>query len=255
MTIETLCHALGIPVERGLKLAAENGVRCGSADTLTEAQMEMLQIVLLRLYRPGSRKDPPKPAAPRQPVVVHEPIRVPAPEPAPAEPEKTLAPACSGPVNPIMERLVLEKKILIDTCSLMHDKCADVIGQMIPAMEKHGKKLLVPEKVIAELNKHHRCRTDPGKAAAADRALGLCRLLKARGCLSVRGESRDNFADNTFYVALSQYRTKYHMLLITQDRGLTRDVLKLNEVRSVKGYPIEVMYVNAGGGLSRSSSY
>lgn len=246
MTIETLCHALGIPVERGLQLAAENGVRCGAADPLSDGQMETLRIVLLRMYRPGLRKEPPK----QQVAVLHEPVHAAAPAPAapaPAEPEKL-------PLSD-MERMVLEKKIMIDTCSLMHDKCESVILQLIPALEKHGKKLLVPEKVIAELNKHHRCYTDPAKSRAADRALKLCRLLMAHGCMSVRGESRDNFADNTFYVALSQYRTQYHMLLITQDRGLTRDVLKLNELRSVRGYPIEVMYVNARGGLSRSTPY
>ena len=241
MTIETLCHALGIPVERGLQLAAENGVRCGAADTLSDKQKEAMQTVLMRMYRPGLRKEPPKQQVP----VVHEPVRAAAP--APAEPEQSLSPE--------MEWMVLEKQIMIDTCSLMHEKCESVIRQLIPALEKHGKKLVVPEKVIAELNKHHRCRTDPAKVRAADRALGLCRLLMAHGCMSVRGESRDNFADNTFYVALSQYRTRYHMLLITQDRGLTRDVLKLNEVRSVKGYPIEVMYVDARGGLSRSNPY
>lgn len=256
MTIESLCHALNVSTELGMKLARENGLCCAETDPLTPEQITKLQVILLRLYRPGIIN-----AAREAAPAIHEPapaaVQAP-PEPAPPEtpePEKPRVRPAGKPADPVMERLVLEKKIMIDTCSLMHDKCSSVILALLPALEKHGKKLLVPEKVITELYKHRGSRSDQAKAASANRALRMLQMLREHGCLSIRGERTDNFADNAFYVALSQYRTEYHMLLITQDRGLTRDVLQLNQMRSVRGHPIEVMYVNGRGELSPSSPY
>lgn len=204
---------------------------------LTSAELRAVQMYLLRAYpvpvqaRPSPEKQQPLPATSQ----AQEPVK-------PAE-----------PVDPELERLVLEKKIMIDTCSLMHDKCALFVEKLLPALRKHGKKVVVPAKVIAELKKHQKNKKDPFRAAAAVQGLALCMKLRQAECLSIRGADRDNFADNTFFVAISGYRYKYSILLITQDRKLGQDVLRLNEMRSTRGYPVAVCYLNGRGELCPSS--
>lgn len=204
---------------------------------LSAEEVRSLRMLLLRSYqtKPGSRQAP---------------GREPAPEPAPKQ-QAPAAPAVR--VDPEMERLVLEKKIMIDTCSLMHDKCRLMLSKLLPALQKHGKEVVVPAKVIGELKKHQGDPSDPFRAASAAEGLRLCEMLKQAGCLSVRGTERDNFADNAFFVSISGYRYEHSMLLITQDRKLSQDILRLNDMQSVKGHPVEVRYLNGAGHLCRSS--
>lgn len=202
--------------------------------SLTPVELRAVQMYLLRAYPvPGQARPEPEMKPPSAP------------------PRGAEAPAAY--VDPEMERLVLEKKIMIDTCSLMHDKCSLMVEKLLPALCKHGKKVVVPAKVIAELKKHQKNTADPFRAAAAVQGLSLCMKLKQAECLSIRGADRDNFADNTFFVAISGYRYKYSILLITQDRKLGQDVLRLNEMRSTKGYPVTVCYLNGRGQLCPSS--
>ena len=219
---------------------------------LTSAELRAVQMYLLRAYpvpvqarpEPGKQQPLPGPSQAQEPVKSAEPVKT-------AEPVKPAEPV--GPVDPELERLVLEKKIMIDTCSLMHDKCALFVEKLLPALRKHGKKVVVPAKVIAELKKHQKNKKDPFRAAAAVQGLALCMKLRQAECLSIRGADRDNFADNTFFVAISGYRYKYSILPITQDRKLGQDVLRLNEMRSTRGYPVAVCYLNGRGELCPSS--
>ena len=244
MTIKEVCQMLNIPVEQGMKLAMDNGVHCGETEPLTKEQMAIIRNLALRVHRPGEVKVPPKASLPPKPVATTGgPAPTPAEVPSPEAPKEL--PDSKEPRAP-------RTAAMIDTCSLMHGQCEQMLRKLLPAMEKHGQKMIIPEKVIGELYKH---RQNPEKQDAAAKALRLCQMLRAHDCLTVRGEDKDNFADNTFYVALSRYRTRYHMMLITQDRGLTRDVLKLNQLRSVKGYPVEVMRITGRGELEISAPY
>ncbi len=154
--------------------------------------------------------------------------------------------------NSKMDTLVRENWLMIDTCSLMVPSCPGVIDQMIPALQRHGKKLIVPQRVIEELQKHHRNSNDPERAKLAGLGLSCCARLKKASCLDVRGADTDHFADNAIYVALSRYHYNYQMLLITQDKALARDVLQLNRNTLVPGKPVSVMYITARGELRKS---
>ena len=152
-----------------------------------------------------------------------------------------------------METLVLEKKIMIDTCSLMHERCEDVIGQLLTHLKKYRKKMIIPVRVIDELKKLQLSSDDSDKRHAANNGMRLCRELLDNGCLSVRGSDKDNFADNVFFVTISNYRYYHRMVLITQDRPLTYDVLQLNTFQSGgECHPVEVMHITGDGELCLS---
>lgn len=169
--------------------------------------------------------------------------------------EKTVQPQVDDDVPEEMseyEQIVKKYKIMIDTCSLMHTKCEDVIKALLPALKKYNGKIIVPKKVIDELKKHQKCFDDPSKVELAEKGLYLCNLLLNSGCLSIRGGSNDNFADNVFFVQFTNYRYKYSMLLITQDRKLTHDILQINNLKSAGGFPVNVMRINYNGKLVQS---
>lgn len=237
MTIKEISMVLGVPVERTMQIAQEQGIFCQPEELLDDQQMHTIRTFLLRSNiladRPIEKKQQKNKTT----------------ETVPHASKKPPVEVWDGQVDPQMEKLVLEKKIVIDTCSLMHDKCEILIRSLLPALQKHKKRVLIPERVLDELRKHQKCINDPEKATKANQGMRICHMLQKAGCITIRGANQDNFADNTLYVAMSHYRYQYHMLLITQDRGLSADILGLNRTRSTAGHPIEVMYINSRGAL------
>ena len=154
-----------------------------------------------------------------------------------------------------MEELARNYVMMIDTCSLMHDKCEIMMDELLPALQKAHKHLIVPEKVMLELKKLRNDTSDPLRSAYALEGLKICQELRDADCLSIRGSKSDNFADNVFFVYFSNYRDRYRLLLITQDQGLTHDILQLNGLRSSDGYPVKVMHITRYGKLEESELY
>jgi hypothetical protein len=146
-------------------------------------------------------------------------------------------------------------KIFMDTCSLLTDAADTFWQNIIPFLQTYGTKVIIPMRCGQELEKHAGNAANPELAQKAKHTLKIVNQLISAGYVEIRGEASDNFADNVFLTVFTKFRIHENLLLITQDRGLTRDVLKLNDVRSVRGYPVEVMHVNARGSLSRSTPY
>ena len=147
----------------------------------------------------------------------------------------------------VLEYLVYNNIIMIDTCSLMETGCELMIEKMCPFLKKYHKKIIVPLRVIEELRKHS--IGEVSKRAAARKGLEICQRLDRENCLSVKGNKHDHFADNTFYVQFARFRSRYHLMLITQDKDLSYDILQLNHLKSCSGNPVEVYKVLENGYL------
>ncbi len=148
-----------------------------------------------------------------------------------------------------LERIVREKVIAMDTCTLMHEGCEKLIDKLIPLLSRYERVVYIPYCVLEELRQHMQHRWDRIRASAAAKGYEQCKKLQEAGCLSVRGSRLDSFADNVFFVLFSKYRYRSHMLLVTQDRKLTMDILQLNKTKASSGYPIEVMFIDRNGDL------
>ncbi len=153
------------------------------------------------------------------------------------------------PADPQLEVLVRERMIMMDTCTLMHEGCDKLIDRLLPLLVKYGRSVCLPQRVIEELRHHSWDHRDRSRAASAARGYQLCKRLQDAGCLSVRSSRLDSFADNVLFVLFSKYRYHEHLLLITQDRKLTMDILQLNKTQSSAGYPAEVMFIDKDGKL------
>lgn len=144
-------------------------------------------------------------------------------------------------------------KIEIDTCSLLYPACEKLLQHMEPWIRESSNPLLIPTSVYEELYKHA-TTPNPEKPELAENAkkrLILINQMREKGLVEFRGQKSDGiFNDRAVISHLIALNGKYSMMLITQDKGLARDVLKLNMLDSVRGRPIAVRRVDDAGYLA-----
>lgn len=148
----------------------------------------------------------------------------------------------------ILEEYVEKYKIFIDTCSLVNDNINKFWVDIIPLLLRYNNKIIIPNKVKMELEKHAKKR-DISLSKRANQALSSIKKLMDNNLIDIRGEKTDNFADNVFLTVFTKYRLKYELLLITQDKNLMKDIDKLNSFKSNKGKKISIKKLGKDGKL------
>lgn len=150
-------------------------------------------------------------------------------------------------------------KIFIDTCSLLSPAADKFWERMIPVLQEVGTDIVVPRRVCEEVEKFaadpalclQKSPNNPELNRLAVAAKQRLLRLKADQLIRILGDDTDNFADNVFQTVFTQYRLKYNLLLITQDRKLSNDILRIAESESSKTTKkIEVRKIDTHGYLS-----
>ena len=145
-----------------------------------------------------------------------------------------------------------EFKIFIDTCSLLDDMAYIFFENIKPFLKAYNKKIIIPSKVIEELEKHSQ-NSDPNKLELVQNATRMLYeilpKLKNDGFIEIIGEKNEPFADAVFHYVFDKFRTIHRLLLITQDNKLAKDILNKNESESVKGHKIFVRRINPKNGF------
>ncbi len=149
-----------------------------------------------------------------------------------------------------MKSYCKEHKIFMDTCSLLHFASGLFWENIIPLLEQYQNKIIIPHRCIEELKKHSQNEEDEELATNAKACIGRLSKLVDEGYVEIRGEAGDNFADNVFQVVFTKFRMKYKLMLITQDNDLAKDILALNEIKSVKANLVTVQRINKYGFFS-----
>lgn len=122
-------------------------------------------------------------------------------------------------------------RIFIDTCSMMKNDFDSFLGALIPILAVNHKKLVIPYSCLEELKKHE---SNPQLNDEANSAIESLMIIKEY--IEIRGNKDDGeFADNVFLRVFTQFRLKYNLILITEDKKLKTDVLNLNNSKSVLG--------------------
>ncbi len=153
-------------------------------------------------------------------------------------------------------------RIFIDTSSLLSESSEKFLASLFPFLDREKQKLIVPLSVYKEIAKFadhpENCvgRPEDFQRRAA-RAKGNIALLQRTGHVDVFGDPGDDeHADNVFLRIFKQFRTKYHLALITQDGKLTNGILNLNRFRSDAGnHEIAVFKIGGHGTLSRQRQW
>lgn len=134
----------------------------------------------------------------------------------------------------MLEGIVQSSKLFIDTCSLMHNRGEDFFLKKLKlVLLGQHKRVIIPEKVINEVARLRKTGNFHTKNAASRGAAILRDYINHR-LVDVRGEPSDPFADSLFQYIFMKFRTRYNLTLLTQDRRLAQDILRIKTVKSVK---------------------
>ena len=128
-----------------------------------------------------------------------------------------------------------DTRVFVDTSSLMEDASALFMWNLAGTLREKGlRPLIVARSVAEELNRLTSHKNEVTSRKAQD-AIGLVESLRNEENAEIVGEKDDGeFADNLFQTIFTQLRLKYRLVLITQDRGLAKDILSLNSSASVE---------------------
>lgn len=155
--------------------------------------------------------------------------------------------------------VVANYKILIDTCSLLSEFAESFWKHIIPILKQKKTNVVVPLRVYEEVRKfadsielcQRRSPDNPNLNKLACSAKEIICKLRSEGLVRILGDENDNFADNVFQTVFTQYRMKYNLLLITQDKNLAVDILRISESKAViVNTKIQVRRINKYGYLS-----
>ena len=138
-----------------------------------------------------------------------------------------------------LESSVKKIKIFIDTCSLLSDQADMFWRNITPILQREHKAIIVPFRVYEEVKKFSDnpmlCvqKGNPELNQRAKATLNNIAALQRAGIIEVFGDKNDNFADNVFQTVFTQFRLKYNLMLITQDRNLASDILAIGKSKAV----------------------
>ncbi|MGI5952946.1 MAG: zinc-ribbon domain containing protein [Dysosmobacter sp.] len=148
-----------------------------------------------------------------------------------------------------LERVVQRFTLLIDTCALLHEQFPLLMERMAPLLRQNGKVLIVPSSVLTELR--NLADKKPKLTERIRMLLPLMAQMKSQGVLKVYGSTCEDFGDQQMLAVVTRFMTSAQLLVITQDNGLSSDLLRLNQLDSVRGKQVAVSRINRYGYLSR----
>ena len=158
-----------------------------------------------------------------------------------------------------LQNIIRNYKVFIDTCSLLSVNAEKFWEHVIPILRAERVDIIIPYRVYQEVDKFasdpELCRrkspNDPELNRLAIVAKNKIIQLHNEGLVRVLGDKNDNFADNVFQTVFTQYRMKYNMFLITQDKNLADDILRIAQSKAVTvNTDISVRRINKYGYLS-----
>lgn len=155
-------------------------------------------------------------------------------------------------INSLLQNLLQKDdvRIFIDTCSMMNDGFDDLLDSLIPILDVNHKKLVIPNSCIKEIIKKKKHKENPTLSKKAESALDSLEII--RQFIDVRGNVNDGaFADTVFLCVFTQFRLKYNLILITEDKNLKADVLGLNNTKSVLGKRVYVFNIKEALSMNR----
>ena len=144
---------------------------------------------------------------------------------------------------------------MIDTCSMMEES----FPTWLETFEKSKKyslqfhPLIVLKQCVQELKKHSKGKILE-KKRTAKLALEILKAAKKNKTIALTRYKvgKRNFGDHAIFSKVNDDHLDYKILVITQDKGLTSDILKLNEMLSINGKPVSVMKLSKNAELVRN---
>lgn len=146
-----------------------------------------------------------------------------------------------------------QQKIYLDTSAAMHYVgFKEFVKQVEATLQESEKKIIVMKVVWLELIRNYNS-VDKIKAEAANQAISI--ISSHRDIFEIEDEEifqyemEHAFADKVLLSSLILERTDASILLITNDRMLSKDALEINHQSSCHGHKISTCFIADNGNL------
>ena len=163
-----------------------------------------------------------------------------------------------------LEYYVNNYRIFMDTCVFLHSDYELFMSKAEPYLRKYDASIIVPARVLDELERVG--KRLPERRAAAQKARARIQQYVQAKLVRVLGEAMDDrVADSLFLAIFTRFRMKYNLMLITNDVDLAANIeslgscSSLNNIRHVSAqritrYGYLQPVVQAGSSSSGSTS-
>lgn len=129
-------------------------------------------------------------------------------------------------------------RFFLDTCFALKGAYFDLLDDsFFASLKEADNPLIIPYPVYREIKKKEADKSDADLSKNAGMALKRLQQLKKQEMIRLLGSPDEHFADQVFLEVFTKFRQKYDLVLFTQDRGLTRDLLRLNLTESTTRCP------------------
>ena len=137
--------------------------------------------------------------------------------------------------------------ILVDTCTVLHDKFIGFLDSIEDRDPILTPKLIIPQCVLMELSKFENEESPRGEQTrSVQKALPI---YQQKGVLKILDHPQKNFRPDEFFLSYAPHRQSERILFITQDYALCRDLVGMNRSASCYGYPVCVKRLSFYGTL------
>lgn len=154
---------------------------------------------------------------------------------------------CKARAN--LMRVVDRYTLIFDTCALLHDKFPVMFTRILPLLQANGKRIIIPSSVETELKQLFLTKSE-----LREHINSVSKVLDAgveAGVVEIGGDPECSFGDQQLLSLALRLRSSEKPLVVTFDRKLSDDLLRMNQSDSVQGEKIAVSRISAYGYLSR----
>ena len=147
----------------------------------------------------------------------------------------------------LMNEIFTKSKVFIDTSSLMDEHYPDFEQLLFPTLRSKNAYIIIPQRVINELNKLSN-NIDEKKSNAAKYAIDS--IDKNKQFINIESENEYNFTRDVFLQQFTILHMEYNLTLITQNIGLAHDIININKSTNQNStYMINVYRITKWGTL------
>ena len=143
--------------------------------------------------------------------------------------------------------------IIVDTCSVLEGSFQSFANRAAPLLSSTKKKLVVPKVVLHEILKNSKKPSLENWARIASRIINE---LYEQGLVLIAGDELEpGFGDVVFLSNVLKQFLSTDVVVITQDKKLTHDLLSFNDLQSVQSRHRICVYKLANHGFLELGTY
>lgn len=150
--------------------------------------------------------------------------------------------------NDALTAIAKHYKIIAHADFLLHAQAVPFITSYENTLKEVGNKIIVPLRAV-EAIQDAILSFNPSLYGPARNALNLLAKMQKNDLLDIRGEETDQDLNGLLQAIFAQHRTRNRLFLFTQNEAFAKDILRLNDSKTIQAYPISAGKLRDDGSL------